>query len=135
MRYLVVLALLTSGCVTLATAENGCAGTYADLCRYYVALEARCQSSPAVPDTDRELCAAQARQAYRDDVQQREQQRVRDQSEAFTRGQRSVCGRATGGRVPCPGERPVPAQERREECSWTWAWVEGDYRYVYICRD
>jgi hypothetical protein len=98
---LVVVLLLLAGCATLATFDNGCQGSYGDLCRVYVAREARCHSSPEVPDADRQLCAAQARQAYRDDVEQREQQRVRDTFENIMRGQRSVCGRATGGTVPC----------------------------------
>ncbi len=137
---LLVVLLLASGCVTpvtLATVENGCAGNYADLCRYYVALEARCQSSPTVPSDDRELCAAQVRQAYRDDVYQREQQRARDVSDNIMRGQRSVCGRATGGRVPCGGDTgasppapiivappPVPA------CQWGYT---ASGAYVFVC--
>lgn len=129
---LVASVPLAAGCATVATFDNGCQGNYADLCRVYVALEARCQSAPEVPDSDRALCAAQARQAYRDDLQQREQQRVRDTSEAIMRGQRSVCGRATGGAVPCGPQPSPPAPTAQDPACY--AMSQDDIYYRLYCR-
>jgi hypothetical protein len=97
---LLAMLLLVSGCVTFAAFDNGCQGRYEDLCRYYVALEARCHVSSEVPDDDRPVCAARARQAYRDDVQQREQQRMRDVSDQIMRG-RAATQRPAPTVTPC----------------------------------
>jgi hypothetical protein len=124
-----LLVILTSGCVTLATFDNGCQGNYADLCRYYVTLEARCQSAPEVPETARPLCVAQARQAYRDDVQQREQQRVRQAADAFSRGAASVPPAARPHQYPtapdpAPARPPCdPYQYVLTDRGYTWAHV------------
>ncbi len=125
---LLAILLLASGCVTLATFDNGCQGNYADMCRYYVALEAQCQSSQQVPDNLRPLCVAQARQAYRDDVQQRERQRSQEWAASFYRGAASVPPAARPHQY-----EPAPDPAPRRQCNpYQYVLTDRGYVWAYV---